>query len=260
MPAKAFSFMRSHLQRVPLKTQEILQERNRSIPYVYFIERGVASLFARTSRDGPVEVAMIGRLGLVGVPVVLGTMRSPNRCVVLVPGEAIRIASYDLQNATEKSSELRQHLMNYVHALLIQNSQTVLCNVRHELCERLCRWLLLACDRLDDNVIPMTHDLLAMTLGVRRAGVTAALARLAATGALRRSRGAIEVLDRDVIEQGACECYRIVSAEYERLMVQTSSNTSVTEDILYCNSGLSPDYRTGNSCGWPKPSASAKAG
>src|SRR5215813_7195184 len=107
MSASAFSLMRSHLERVPLKAREILQERNRPIPYVYFIERGVASLFARTSRDGPVEVAMIGRLGLVGIPVVLGTMRSPNRCLVQVPGEALRIASHDLQNAIEKSPELR---------------------------------------------------------------------------------------------------------------------------------------------------------
>jgi CRP-like cAMP-binding protein len=255
MPANAFSFMRSHLQRVPLKAQDILQERNRPIPYVYFIERGVASLFARTSRDGPVEVAMIGRLGLVGVPVVLGTMRSPNRCVVLVPGEGLRIASNDLQSAAEKSPELRQHLMNYVHALLIQNSQTVLCNVRHELRERLCRWLLLACDRLDDNVIPVTHDLLSMTLGVRRAGVTAALAQLAATGALQRSRGAIEVLDRGVLEQGACECYRIVSAEYKRLLVQTSSITSVGERVRDCNSA---NYKTGGSC--RSLTTSAKAG
>jgi CRP-like cAMP-binding protein len=251
MSAAAFSLMRPHLQSVPLRPREILQERNRPIPYVYFIERGVASLFARTSQDGPVEVAMIGRLGLVGVPVVLGTMRSPNRCVVLVPGEALRIASPDLQNVIEKSPELRQHLMNYVHALLIQNSQTVLCNVRHDLCERLCRWLLLACDRLDDKIIPMTHDLLSMTLGVRRAGVTAALAKLAATGAIRRSRGAIEVLDRDIIEQGACECYRIVCAEYRRLMVQTSSNTSLGERVRHCNSGLSANYQTVGSGGWP---------
>jgi hypothetical protein len=133
--------------------------------------------------------------------------------------------------------------MNYVHALLIQNSQTVLCNVRHELRERLCRWLLLACDRLDDKIIPMTHDLLSMTLGVRRAGVTAALAKLAATGAVRRSRGAIEVLNRDVIEQGTCECYRIVSAEYKRLMVQTSVTPPPGERVSNCNTTLLADYQ-----------------
>jgi len=264
MSAGTLSLMRPHLQRVVLKPREILQERNKALQYVHFIEQGVASLFARTSRDGPVEVAMIGRLGVVGVPVVLGTMRSPNRCLVLVPGEALRIASNDLQETMAKSSELRQQLMNYVHALLIQNSQTVLCNVRHELCERLCRWLLLACDRLDDNVIPMTHDLLSMTLGVRRAGVTAALAKLAEAGAVRRSRGVIEVLDRDIVERGACECYRIISAEYRRLMVQDSVKALPDEHISHSSAPHSgpkclADCQTDHSVHSAALSANAKA-
>jgi CRP-like cAMP-binding protein len=220
--AQTFNHLRPYLQRVPLRRREILQERNRPLQYVHFIERGVASLFARTSRDGPVEVAMIGRLGLVGTPVVLGTMRSPNRCLVQVPGEALRMASEDLRDAIEACPELRQQLMNYVQALLVQNSQSVLCNVRHELHERLCRWLLLACDRLDERIIPVTHDLLSMTLGVRRAGVTTALAKLEATGALHRSRGAIEIVDRGILEQGTCECYRIIFREYSRLTARGS--------------------------------------
>lgn len=113
MSAETFNHLRPHLQRVPLRRREILQERNRPLQYVHFIERGVASLFARTSRDGPVEVAMIGRLGLVGIPVVLGTMHSPNRCLVQVPGEALRMASEDLRQAIDACVELRQQLMNY---------------------------------------------------------------------------------------------------------------------------------------------------
>jgi CRP-like cAMP-binding protein len=229
LSAETFNHLRSHLQRVTLNRRQILQERNRPLQYVHFIERGVASLFARTSRDGPVEVALIGRLGVVGIPVVLGTMRSPNRCLMQVPGEALRIASQDLRQAIEMCPELRQKLMNYVQALLVQSSQSVLCNVRHELHERLSRWLLLACDRLDDNTIPLTHDLFSMALGVRRAGVTTALADLEATGALRRSRGAIEILDRDILEQETCECYRIIAAEYRRLTAQAPSIPSLNE-------------------------------
>jgi CRP-like cAMP-binding protein len=259
MSAGTFSLIRPHLQRVVLKPREILQERNRPLQYVHFIEQGVASLFARTSRDGPVEVAMIGRLGLVGVPVVLGTMRSPNRCLVLVSGEALRIASNDLQETMAQSPEWRQLLMNYVHALLIQNSQTVLCNVRHELYERLCRWLLLACDRLDDNVIPMTHELLSMTLGVRRAGVTTALAELAETGAVRRSRGAIEVLDRDILERGACECYRIISAEYRRLMIEASPETLRGERVPHSSRECLADCQTDHSLRAATLTANAKA-
>lgn len=217
LSAETFNRIRPYLQRVPLRRRQIIQERNRPLEHVHFIEQGVASLFARTSRDGPVAVAMIGRLGIVGIPVVLGTMRSPNRCVVQVPGEALRISSHDLRWMIDTYPELRQQLMNYVQALLVQNSQSVLCNIRHELRKRLCRWLLLACDRLDDRKIPVTHDVLSMTLGVRRAGVTTALAELERTGALRRSRGAIELTDRGILERRTCECYRIISREYSRL-------------------------------------------
>jgi CRP-like cAMP-binding protein len=222
---ETFNHVRPYLQRVPLRRRQIIQERNRPLEHVHFIEQGVASLFARTSRDGPVAVAMIGRLGVVGIPVVLGTMRSPNRCVVQIPGEALRIASQDLRQMIDTCPELRQQLMNYVQALLIQNSQSVLCNIRHELRERLCRWLLLTCNRLDDRRIPVTHDVLSMTLGVRRAGVTTTLAKLEATGALRRSRGAIEVLDRGILERGSCECYQVISREYSRLTAVASSTT-----------------------------------
>ena len=111
---------------------------------------------------------------------------------------------------------VRQQLLAYVHFLLIQNSQFALCNARHELQERLSRWLLLTHDRLDDDVIPVTHDLLSMMLGVRRAGITEALASLEEAGAVRRTRGAIEIADRSVLEQRACECYRIISTERTR--------------------------------------------
>jgi CRP-like cAMP-binding protein len=223
--AETFNHVRPYLHRVPLRRRQILQECNRPLEYVHFIEHGVASLFARTPRDGPVAVAMIGRLGVVGISVVLGTMRSPNRCLVQVPGEALRIASQDLRQVIDICPELRQQLMNYVQALLVQNSQSVLCNIRHELSERLCRWLLLACDRLDDRRITVTHDILSMTLGVRRAGVTMALAKLEATGALHRSRGAIGVIDRGILERASCECYRIISREYSRLTAGTLLTT-----------------------------------
>ena len=96
------------------------------------------------------------------------------------------------------------------HFLLIQNSQYALCNARHELEARVARWLLLTCDRLDGNTIPITHDQLSMMLGVRRAGITETLAALEAKGALKRARGEVEIVDRGILETRACECYRAV--------------------------------------------------
>lgn len=217
MPPDAFDRLRPHLRLIALKRRAILQEHNRAIEHVYFIERGVASLFARTQRDGPVEVAIVGRLGFVGVAAILGTMRSPNRCLMEVPGEAYALASKDLRCIMEDAPSVREHLLNYVHALLIQNTQTTLCNVRHELEERLCRWLLLASDRLDEKAIPLTRDQLSVILGVRRAGVTTALAELEDTGAIVKSRGVVEIADRGILERKTCECYRIIAAEYKRM-------------------------------------------
>ena len=218
MAPDAFERLRSHLHPVALKRRAILQEHNRPIQHAYFIERGVASVFARTRRDGPVEVAIVGRMGFVGVAAVLGTMRSPNRCLMEVPGEALSIATPDLQRAMADTPAVRQHLLNYVHALLIQHTQTALCNVRHGLEERLCRWLLLAADRLDETSIPLTHDQLAMILGVRRAGVTITLSELEKLGAVTKARGAVEIADRAVLEERTCECYRIIASAYRRLV------------------------------------------
>jgi CRP-like cAMP-binding protein len=218
MDPGAFDRLRSHLTAVVLQRRDVLQEHNRPIDYVYFIERGVASLFARTRRDGPVEVAMVGRLGFVGVAVVLGTMRSPNRALMGVPGEALRIASHELRRAMDDCPGIRNRLLTYVHALLIQNTQTALCNARHEIEERLCRWLLLASDRLDEHVIPLTHEMLSMILGVRRAGVTETLSHLERVGAVKKARGAIEIVDRAILEQRTCECYRIITSEYRHLI------------------------------------------
>ncbi|HKU08255.1 MAG TPA: helix-turn-helix domain-containing protein [Bradyrhizobium sp.] len=171
----------------------------------------------RTQRDGPVEIAMVGRLGFVGVAAVLGMQRSPNRCLMSVPGYALRIALADLHRATQRDPEIRQQLFNYVHALLVHNAQTTLCSARHSLEERVTRWLLLAADRLDDRVIPVTHDMLSVILGVRRASITTTLAELEGTGGLVKLRGAIDLSDRTVLERRTCECYQIISSEYGHL-------------------------------------------
>jgi hypothetical protein len=111
---------------------------------------------------------------------------------------------------------VRQHLLKHIHVLLVQNTQTALCNVRHELEERLCRWLLLAGDRLDEKLIPLTHDQLAMILGVRRAGITMTLSVLEEAGAVIKTRGAVQIADR-ALENKTCECYRIIASEYKHM-------------------------------------------
>ncbi|MCK1476637.1 CRP-like cAMP-binding protein [Bradyrhizobium sp. LB8.2] len=213
----SFERLRPFLQPVALKRRAILQDYHHPIEHIYFIERGVASLLARTQRDGPVEIAMVGRLGFVGVTAALGIQRSPNRCLMSVPGYALRIAVPDLRRAAHRYPDIQQQLFSYVHALLVQNTQTTLCSARHGLEERLSRWLLLAADRLDDRVIPVTHDVLSVTLGVRRASITTTLAELEQSGGLIRQRGGIDVCNHAALELRTCECYQIIASEYGRL-------------------------------------------
>ena len=218
LPHHVFAKLQPHLRRVELKRGQILQQSHRAIESAYFIERGMAVLLARTRQDGQVGVAVVGCQGLVGVPAVLGTMPSPHHCVMEVKGEALQVGADALRRAMDDSQLLRQCLMGYVHTLLVQESQTVLCNARHQLMERLTRSLLLAHDRMEGDTIPLTHDLLSMMLGVRRAGITTALQRLECSGAVLKSRGAVKIADRTLLERETCECYRIIAAEYQRLL------------------------------------------
>jgi CRP-like cAMP-binding protein len=217
------SNLRPHLLRVKISHRAILQEQHRPIEFVHFIEQGVASVCARTRRDGFVEVSMIGRFGVVGVSAALGALCSPHRCVMQMDGETLRVPASALRRAMDDSPEIRQYLLSYAHTLLVQNSQNVLCNARHKVMERLARWLLLARERLDEDCIPVTHDSLSMLLGVRRASITVALAELERAGTLQRGRGSVLITDRSALQRRSCECYDIIEAEF-RVLLETGSS------------------------------------
>jgi CRP-like cAMP-binding protein len=213
----SFRALAPHLKPVSLRRRAILQDHHHQVDQVHFIERGIASVYARTRSDGPVEVAIVGRFGLVGVSAILGVNRSPNRCQMQVPGEALSIPTLRLRQAMDAVPRIRQHFLNYVHALMVQNTQVALCAARHHLEQRLCRWLLLTSERLEDTVIPITHEMLSVNLGVRRAGISVALLRLQDAGAVETGRGVCVIRDRSLLEQRSCECYAIIAAEYRRL-------------------------------------------
>jgi hypothetical protein len=125
----------------------------------------------------------------------------------------------DLQCAMEKIPEVRQLMMNYVQARMVQQAQITLCNARHPIKQRVARWLLMGLDRLEGNAIPVTHELPGRMLGVRRASVTVAIGEMAATGMLCCGRGQLTIVDRPKLEQCACECHGFIKREYDRLIV-----------------------------------------
>ncbi|WP_376771061.1 Crp/Fnr family transcriptional regulator [Microvirga soli] len=218
LSAEVLEELQPYLERVVLKRRQVLYERNLPIAHVYFIERGLASLLARSGDQSTLEVGTLGHMDFVGIPLVLGTARTPYRCVVQVPGEALRITAEDLRRVLSGIPSLHQLLLRYIQVRTVQSTQLVVCNTRHTLKQRLARWLLFAQDRTHGNELPLTHQFLGRALGVRRAGVTTAMGRMEETGLLHRGRGRIVILDRAGLESEACDCYRTLRAEHGRIV------------------------------------------
>ena len=206
------------LERVELASHDLLEHANQPIEHAFFPESGLASVVAIGNGDRRVEVGMIGSEGVTALMVVLGDDRSPHETMVQVPGAAMRLSAPDLRGAMEASPTLRNLLLRYSQAFLIQTSHTALANGRATLEERLARWLLMSHDRIEGDELPLIHEFLALMLGVRRAGVTVALHILEGQALIRSSRGKIIVLDRKGLEEAASGLYGVPEREYERLM------------------------------------------
>ena len=210
-----------HLQRVTLVLEQTLHEPGEHMDHVYFPESGVVSLTADTRDNGLVEVGMTGWEGVVGASVSLNPDAiAIHNAVVQVPGQATRMRTAAFTEALEQSASFRDRCLRYVQVLMVQTSQAAACNARHELTERLARWLLMSRDRLDGDEMPMTQEFLSRMLGVRRTGVSLIANTLQSTGAIRQSRGRITILDRDLLEAEACNCYRFIEESRRKIMTR----------------------------------------
>jgi len=210
--------LRPNLDLVFLSQRQVLSEPRKPIEHAYFPQQGFVSLVQPMADKSMVEVGIIGREGFVGSPVLLGAGTSPVMAMVQAPGEALRIPASVLLKEAADSGELSDLLLRYVQALHVQVTQTAACNGRHALAERLARWLLTAHDRVAGDDLPLSHEFLAMMLGMRRAGVTVAVGALTKAGLIDNGHARITILDRQGLEAAACECYRAVQSEYESLL------------------------------------------
>jgi CRP-like cAMP-binding protein len=185
---------------------------------VYFPESGFASVVALQGGSKEVEVGLIGPEGMTGLPIVLGNHRSPHSTYMQASGAGRCIASEELRRAIRASRSLHDLLLKYAQAFGVQTTHTAVCNAQSKLDLRLARWLLMAHDRIGLDVLPLTHEFLALMIGVRRAGVTDALAALKAKGLITYLRGNITVKDRKGLERHAGSSYGVPEAEYRRLL------------------------------------------
>lgn len=213
---RQFERIKPLLQRVPLIPRRVLQHSWVPIEHVYFIEDGLVSVLASADEKNSVEVWLIGREGVVGSPVVLGLSTTPLRHLVQVGGSALKIGADDLGRVAAEMPSLRALLLNYLHVALLQSSQSAACSLSHPFRQRLARWLLTAQDRSDRDEFPITQDLLARILGVRRATASEAIKSLVGRGVLARVRGLIRIRDRARLEQISCRCYQITRLELDK--------------------------------------------
>jgi CRP-like cAMP-binding protein len=208
-----------HLEPVPLKFRQRLQTGNRLIKAAYFPGSGLASVVAVGSGERrQAEVAMIGYEGMTGIPIVLGTDRSPYDVFMQVEGRGHCIDAEMLRKLLQKSPSMLKCFLRFAHAFDVQSGYTSLANAQGKLEQRLARWLLMADDRIEGPELLLTHEFLALMLGVRRAGVTLALQHLESKGLLETRRGAVIVVDRDGLKESADGLYGAPEAEYERLL------------------------------------------
>ena len=211
LPSDELDQLCPDLHPVTFVLRQVLHEVGSPMDDVFFPDSGLVSLTADTKDTGLVEVGMTGREGFVGTAVPLNAKASSvHQAIVQIPGAGHRMRAPVFRDALAAMPVLRDRCLRYVQFVMVQTAQSAACNARHDMPERLARWLLMSRDRIDSDELPMTQEFLSYMLGVRRAGVSAVANALQATGAIRLSRGNLTVLDRAGLEEEACSCYRLI--------------------------------------------------
>jgi CRP-like cAMP-binding protein len=206
------------LERVRMPVGQVLFEPGVAPSHAYFPTTSLAALLYVMENGASSEIAVVGREGMVGVSLFMGGGATPSRAVVQCAGEGFRLPGRQMAAEFERSPAVARLMLRFTQALIAQMTQTAACNRHHQLHQQLCRLLLLSLDRLPGHELPLTQEMIANMLGVRREGVTEAALHLQKTGLIRYGRGLISVLDRPGLELRACECYAVVQREYDRLL------------------------------------------
>ena len=180
------------------------------IDHLFFVEEGMASMTTTFLDGSQVEVGMFGYEGVIGVSALMGTKRSLNRVYTQIPGHGYSCAIEVARREFGRGGEFQSLTLRYVQAQLLQAAQSAGCNTKHDVDQRLARWLLLCADRANSNEFGLSQELIADMLGSTRPTVSTEAGLLKESGLIQYSRGVIRLLDVARLEARACECYRVI--------------------------------------------------
>ncbi|MGA8541260.1 MAG: Crp/Fnr family transcriptional regulator [Terriglobales bacterium] len=210
LPDEEYSLLRPYLEPTPLAQYEVLQEPGQKIEFTYFVNEGMVSLVALSQDGRSVEVGIVGKEGMVGMPLTVGLRQGTFRAIMQMPGNGLRIPSKVFQDVLHAAPTLRAELSRFALMHGMQVAQLAACNRLHEVEQRLVRWLLMCQDRVDSSLLPLTHEFLAQMLGTGRPSVSLAVGVLENAGLIENLRGTMKILKRKRLEEVACECYGVI--------------------------------------------------
>ncbi|MEC5215460.1 CRP-like cAMP-binding protein [Actimicrobium sp. GrIS 1.19] len=218
LPKADYARLLPDLEYVPMPLGWTMSESGDHVKYLHFPISGIVSLMYVLEDGSSSEVALVGNEGMVGVSIFMGGDSMPSSTEVQSAGGAYRLPRKVMKQEFALGGQLQHLALLYTQALICQTSQTAVCNQHHVLDQRMCRWLLMSIDRLHDNSLSITQEMISNLLGVRRESITEVASELQKDDLIECSRGRIKVINRGGLETRVCECYSVVNKEYERLL------------------------------------------
>jgi CRP-like cAMP-binding protein len=232
LSADDYDRLRPHLTKSRFEYKQLLYEAARPIEQVYFPIDGVASLVLVMKDGFGVEVGTIGSEGVVGLPAILGDTCAPSTVYVQVPGRALKMDAGVFREELARSPTLKAVALRYVHTFFNQVAQSAACAHHHKIEQRCCRWLLMTHDRMPADEFLLTQEFLGMMLGVQRPSVSLVMNDLQQGGAVHYSRGHVKILNRQALQNQACECYEVSKREFDRLLGDAPNLSAAAEITL----------------------------
>jgi CRP-like cAMP-binding protein len=218
LPPEDYQRLLPNLKPVTFSLGEVIYESQGQMEHVYFPTTSHISLLYTMVDGSTAEVGLVGNEGLIGIALFMGGDTTPNQAIVQGAGDAFKMRATAMQAEFNRGGAFQLALLRYTQALITQISQTAVCNRLHTAEQRLCRWMLMTHDRVQSDKLQMTHEFISHMLGIQRESVSLIASRLQEKGAISYKRGHIQIVNRQILEEGSCECYDVVKMEHQRLI------------------------------------------